>query len=296
MRVKKRPHVFGKVCAKHPELKGERYECEKCIGCLRDYQRTPEVLAKQRARQKTPESKAWRKAWGQIYRQTPTYKARLQEKRKLRLGKFFGRICPKHPELNGERYGSKHCVACHRISQKKSTQRYRQTQEYKTKRRAHRQKPEVRAREKARKQKPERRAKNLAWVMARIKTDPHFALKRRLRGLTRAIKRQGGKRAYKTIELFSCTPDYFWQHLERQFEPGMTRKNLGEWHIDHIVPCTQFDLTKPDEQRRCFHYTNLQPLWGSENMSKRDRMDWHPKQKRIARRLAKMTFDKSSKK
>jgi hypothetical protein len=48
----------------------------------------------------------------------------------------------------------------------------------------------------------------------------------------------------------------------------MTRENHGIWHIDHITPCTAFDLTDPEQQKKCFHYTNLQPLWASDNIRK----------------------------
>jgi hypothetical protein len=57
-------------------------------------------------------------------------------------------------------------------------------------------------------------------------------------------------------------------HLEHQFKDGMTWDNHGEWHIDHIKPCVQFDLTDPEQQKECFHYTNMQPLWAFENQSK----------------------------
>jgi hypothetical protein len=40
------------------------------------------------------------------------------------------------------------------------------------------------------------------------------------------------------------------------------------WHIDHIKPCASFDLTKPEHQRECFHYTNLQPLWATTKIAK----------------------------
>jgi hypothetical protein len=51
---------------------------------------------------------------------------------------------------------------------------------------------------------------------------------------------------------------------------GMTwNNNTGNgWHIDHIIPCAAFDLTKSEEQKKCFHYTNLRPMWASENISK----------------------------
>jgi hypothetical protein len=43
---------------------------------------------------------------------------------------------------------------------------------------------------------------------------------------------------------------------------------VNVWHIDHIIPCVSFDLSKPKEQAKCFHYSNLQALWKHENLSK----------------------------
>ena len=48
----------------------------------------------------------------------------------------------------------------------------------------------------------------------------------------------------------------------------MTWDNVGNWEIDHIVPYASFDLTKKEEQEKCFHWTNLQPLYATENISK----------------------------
>ncbi len=56
--------------------------------------------------------------------------------------------------------------------------------------------------------------------------------------------------------------------LEKQFKSGMTWENRSLWHIDHKRPVSSFDLTKPEEQKLCFHYTNLQPLWAVENLRK----------------------------
>jgi hypothetical protein len=79
------------------------------------------------------------------------------------------------------------------------------------------------------------------------------------------------KREYKdktTKELLGCRLEKLKRHLEDQFEEGKTWDNYGEWHIDHIKPCTSFDFTKEKDQKECFHYTNLQPLWAEDNLKK----------------------------
>ena len=75
-------------------------------------------------------------------------------------------------------------------------------------------------------------------------------------------------KAAKTDELLGCSRHEFMQHLETLFLPGMSWDNRAKWHIDHIRPCASFDLTDPAQQRLCFHYTNLQPLWAADNLRK----------------------------
>lgn len=78
----------------------------------------------------------------------------------------------------------------------------------------------------------------------------------------------------KTIELLGCSIFDFMKYLELKFLPGMSWGNHGfgddKWHIDHIIPCAAFDLAKEEDQRKCFHYTNMQPLWQKDNLSKND--------------------------
>jgi len=93
--------------------------------------------------------------------------------------------------------------------------------------------------------------------------------------LKMALKRNSKKGG--TLELLGCSIEFLKGYLELQFKTGMTWENYGggyngkgmkEWHIDHIRPCSSFDLNNTNEQRKCFHYTNLQPLWAKENWDK----------------------------
>ena len=79
---------------------------------------------------------------------------------------------------------------------------------------------------------------------------------------------KGNPKIKTTMKLVGCSIDFLKQHLENKFKPGMSWKNYGKWHIDHIRPCASFDLRKPAEQKKCFHYSNLQPLWAKENLVK----------------------------
>ena len=73
---------------------------------------------------------------------------------------------------------------------------------------------------------------------------------------------KGNHKTQSTEALLGCSFEYAKSYLEQRFQPGMSWDNYGIWHIDNIKPCAQFDLTRPEEQRTCFHITNLQPLWG----------------------------------
>ena len=110
--------------------------------------------------------------------------------------------------------------------------------------------------------------KRMLYNKFRYKTDKNFKLKTCLRSRISEVLKSKYKSA-STMKLIGVDSiEFVWNHLEKSFKPGMTRKNHGKWHIDHIKPCSSFDLTKPSEQRECFHYTNLQPLWASENLAK----------------------------
>lgn len=98
-------------------------------------------------------------------------------------------------------------------------------------------------------------------------TDPYFKLYTSIRTRINKVIKNNVK-CKKTIDLLGIDIKGLWKHLESKFKKGMTKENHGKWHIDHIIPCALFDLSDPKQQAKCFHYTNLQPLWAHENLSK----------------------------
>lgn len=78
------------------------------------------------------------------------------------------------------------------------------------------------------------------------------------------------KKHKSILPLLGCSIDEFRLHLESKFQPNMTWENRGfkGWHIDHIKPLADFDLTDSNQLESACHYTNLQPLWWRENLVK----------------------------
>lgn len=100
--------------------------------------------------------------------------------------------------------------------------------------------------------------------------DVEFTLKLTLRNrLKNAVLNEFKKG--KTLDMLGCSIEYLKQYLESQFDHNMNWGNYGKgkyWEIDHIKPCDAFDLSLEEEQNKCFHYTNLQPLPIVENRKK----------------------------
>lgn len=99
-------------------------------------------------------------------------------------------------------------------------------------------------------------------------TDPTFRLKCNLRSrVNKALK--GKCKSETTLKMLGCGVEDLWIYLESKFKTGMTRTNYGTvWHVDHIMPCAIFDLSKPEHIKRCFHFSNLQPLFAEDNHRK----------------------------
>ena len=114
--------------------------------------------------------------------------------------------------------------------------------------------------EKISKQRKIKRAKNLNFHLA-------CNLRSRVSCILGKIKVE---KFCNTFDLLGCSIDELKGYLESKFENGMSWENYGKdgWHIDHIKPCASFDLRSELNQKKCFHYTNLQPLWWEDNLSK----------------------------
>ncbi len=113
------------------------------------------------------------------------------------------------------------------------------------------------------------RANTRRWYKKRYREDVEFKLAQRLRSRLRYVI-AGNRKTGSALDLAGCTLDELRVHIESQFQEGMTWDNwtLDGWHLDHIKPCSSFDLTDPEQQKECFHYTNLQPLWAEDNLKK----------------------------
>lgn len=86
------------------------------------------------------------------------------------------------------------------------------------------------------------------------------------------LKQKNITKSDKTLTMLGCTQEYFKKYIEKQFKSGMTIENYGTvWHMDHRIPCSWFNLFDPEQQKRCFHWSNLQPKFSSENISKGNR-------------------------
>ena len=124
-------------------------------------------------------------------------------------------------------------------------------------------------REKDKARRAARREELASYMRRKRNEDPKFLVADRLRRrINSALTHRETRKAGGLIELSGCTLDELVAYIEKQFADGMSWDNRRQWHIDHIVPCSAFDLTDPAEQRIAFHYSNLRPIWSSENQRK----------------------------
>lgn len=107
--------------------------------------------------------------------------------------------------------------------------------------------------------------------LERTKKDPLYGFKVKVRKfICQSFKRRKESKVMRTEEILGCSFERFMAHICSLFKDGMTIDNYGEWQIDHIIPLSTA-RNKEDVIRLC-HYTNLQPLWASENRAKSNKI------------------------
>lgn len=103
--------------------------------------------------------------------------------------------------------------------------------------------------------------------------DPIFTLKLTLRNRLKNALKKGFKKG-KTLEMLGCSVEEFKLYLEKQFDKNMSWDNYGSyWELDHIKPCDAFDLNNLEEQKKCFTFTNIQPLEKITNRKKSNKYE-----------------------
>jgi len=105
-------------------------------------------------------------------------------------------------------------------------------------------------------------------LRAKTKDDPLVKLARAARG---AVRRALGPNKDKaSLEYLGCSTVRLKEHLQSQFKDGMSWDNYGEWHVDHIIPICVMrnNIDDTDHVDEILNFKNLQPLWGSDNISK----------------------------
>jgi hypothetical protein len=86
------------------------------------------------------------------------------------------------------------------------------------------------------------------------------------------LKKNNISKKNKTFDIVGCTPEFLREYIEQKFTEGMSWDNYGRngWHVDHIIPLSS--AKNESEIYKLCHYTNLQPLWESENIKKSNKI------------------------
>jgi hypothetical protein len=108
----------------------------------------------------------------------------------------------------------------------------------------------------------------------RYNTDLKFKLRIILGNrLNEVLKKDKTYKDSNIVQLLDCSLEEVKLYLENQFKEGMSWVNHGSyWEVDHIIPCDSFNMQDVEQQKICFHYTNLQPLTITQNRKKSNKI------------------------
>ena len=268
-----------KYWEKYPEKREEhlRKKREKSRKTYQEKKNDPEFMQKRRDstkkyRERNPEkAKAAEKKWRE---KNPEYSIvaskKWREKNPERREKY------RKERYAIERQDPKY-VQNARLKSQERHERLKNDPEYIRKRSVYSKKHRKENKEYYVKYRKEHLEQRRIYMKERYTNDIQFKLSRAIRGrLWKLVSR--GQKAGSAVHDLGCTLEELKVHLENQFEEGMTWDNwkFDGWHIDHIKPLSSFDLTNREQFLEACHYTNLQPLWGWQNIAKGAKMNWKP--------------------
>jgi hypothetical protein len=110
------------------------------------------------------------------------------------------------------------------------------------------------------------------WENDRLATDPNYKLHKSISGRIRFEMKGVAKKNRRTEEIIGCSIEELRDFIQNQFKDGMNWDNWGTkgWHIDHRIPVSWFNLENEGCRKLAFNYKNLQPLWGEDNLKKKN--------------------------
>jgi hypothetical protein len=106
-------------------------------------------------------------------------------------------------------------------------------------------------------------------------SDPLYKLISNFRtAIYQVLKESNVEKNKHYFDILQYTPESLIKHLESQFENNMNWDNYGEWHVDHKLPITSFNIEEmgDEEFMRCWSLENLQPMWGNDNIRKSNKI------------------------
>jgi len=112
------------------------------------------------------------------------------------------------------------------------------------------------------------------YEFKRRQVDINFKLSKNIRSRISKVL-HGHLKSGSAIKDLGCSVDFLISHLESKFTENMSWKNYGKWHVDHIQPLSSFDLNDKIQFLKAVNYTNLQPLWAFDNISKSNKVNYY---------------------
>lgn len=214
------------------------------------------------------------KEYRQKYRQTDAHKQYVEERKQDEAVQERKRIVNREWRKNNIEKVQEQTRKSYKIFYEK----HGHTEEYKERRRMNRSKPENKHKIKEYNNKPETKKRRNEKQSKRRKEDPLVALRENLSNrINKALHSLGSRKSDKTIDYLGCSISEFVEHMESQFQEGMTWTNYGRrntdenlWEIDHIVPI-HYGSPDLEQVKKRLHYTNCQPMWAAENRAKSNR-------------------------